>query len=331
MPWRKTKDPYKIWVSEIMLQQTQIARAAPFYNRWIEKFPSIKSVARAPEDKILKMWAGLGYYRRATNFHKACAFLFKEHHAKFPTSIAAFRELPGVGDYISSAVFSIAFNEPIPVYDVNVNRVASRLFELNTTRLASKKKAISLLSKMVTESKNARDFNQAIMDFGRTVCTINSPKCHNCIISKKCQGFINSNIMKFPIIKKKPQKPHYRVVVAFIWKKGKILVNKRPPEKMLGGMWEFPGGKIKTNETPEEALHREIMEEFSILINIEKPVDRFTHTYSHFSIDIEGYKCKYVSGKISQESNMPYKWLHPHQLSSLPFPSASEKFFNKLI
>ena len=331
MPWRKSKKPYNIWVSEIMLQQTQIERAIPYYERWIKKFPSIKSVALSNESSILKMWAGLGYYKRALNFHRACKILNDTNGGRFPKSIDSFIDLPGVGDYISSAVFSIAFNEAVPVYDVNVNRFISRLLSIDTTKVVERNRAKKYLSELVFRSNNARDLNQAMMDLGRYICTISGPYCDRCPVSGGCLALNLDTTSKFPIKKKKKNKPHYRVVIGFIWNGGKLLINKRPTDKMLGGMWEFPGGKLKEGENPKLGLAREIMEEFNINVKIDQPLDRFTHSYSHFSIDIEGYNCKYVSGKIVQEANMPYRWIKPKELASLPFPRASEKFFEKLI
>ena len=331
MPWRKSKNPYNIWVSEIMLQQTQIERAIPYYERWIKKFPSIKSVALSNESSILKMWAGLGYYKRALNFHRACKILNDTNGGRFPESIDSFIDLPGVGDYISSAVFSIAFNEPVPVYDVNVNRFISRLLSIDTTKVSAKNKAKKYLRELVSRSKNASELNQAMMDLGRYICTISGPSCDRCPVSGECIALDLGTTSKYPIKTKKKTKPHYKVVIGFIWNGDKLLINKRPTDKMLGGMWEFPGGKLKDGENPKRGLEREIMEEFNINVKIEEPLDRFTHSYSHFSIDIEGYNCKYLSGKIVHEDNMPYRWIRPKQLASLPFPRASEKFFEKLI
>ena len=331
MPWRKSSDPYKIWISEIMLQQTQVSRVVEYYERWIRSFPSIKSVALASETKILNHWAGLGYYNRAHNFHMACKILLKDFSGSFPNDINDFIALPGVGDYISCAVFSIAFNTPVHVYDVNVNRLISRIMILNTTQSSARSEAKKYLQKIVVASSSSGILNQAIMDYGRDICTTKAPKCTKCLLSSNCKAYINNMVSSFPIIKKKNKRPHYRVVVGFVWNKAKVLINKRPKHKMLGGMWEFPGGKIKMKESPRSALKRELMEEFNINVKVHRPVDRFVYKYSHFSIDIEGYMCEYVSGDIKHEDNMPFKWIKPSNLYSLPFPSASEKFFNKLL
>ena len=247
MPWRGETDVYKIWLSEVMLQQTQVETAKPYYQRWLSKFPNTQSVADASEDEVLKLWEGLGYYARARNFKSACEWIQHNNNNQIPSNSHDFRQLKGVGDYIHAAVRSIAFNEVLPVIDGNVKRVVARILELDS----APSKALNVIKEFLINEishKSPGDFNQAIMDLGSTICKPRNPRCSECNIRSFCKSYKNNTVDNYPISEKKPTIPHHKISVGLVWKENKILISKRHSNVMLGGLWEFPGGKIKEGE-----------------------------------------------------------------------------------
>ena len=225
MPWRTNFNPYKIWVSEIMLQQTQVKTVIPYYNRWIKKYPTINSLACAKIDEVLKFWEGLGYYSRAHNLHQSAKQIIKHHKGQIPSNYTDLITLKGIGDYTASAILSIAFNKQHPVFDGNIRRIFSRLFMLK------KDSKIIILSKeeMLKYMENCKpsDVNQAMMDFGRLICSPKKPQCNICVLNQACQAHLTNNVLNYPYIKKQKVKPTYDVAVGFIIRKNKILISKR--------------------------------------------------------------------------------------------------------
>ena len=214
-PWRKIRDPYSIWISEVMLQQTRVSTVLPYYKRWLFSLPDIRSVANNNIDNILKLWEGLGYYNRARNFYVACKIIIEKHGGDIPADPDKFSKLPGVGPYICAAVMSIAFNMPLPAVDGNAVRVISRLSSINIPYPKSKKKIHALLSELIDSIKPGC-FNQAVMDLGREICTYKSPSCSACPVCKHCSAHVNNAVDKYPLRIKNISRPHYHIAVAII-------------------------------------------------------------------------------------------------------------------
>tara|TARA_Y100001970_G_scaffold287650_1_gene412847 strand:- start:325 stop:1386 length:1062 start_codon:yes stop_codon:yes gene_type:complete len=328
MPWRGERDPYKIWVSEIMLQQTQVTTAHNYYLKWINRFPNIESVAEASIDDILKYWEGLGYYSRARNFHESCKVL-NNQNSQVPVGVEEFQKLKGVGPYIAAAVQSIAFNIPIGVVDGNVNRVVSRFYAYKEIPSKNKNQINDFMSFIIND-KRPGDINQAIMDLGRYICKPGIPLCETCPLGKGCEAFKLGIQSDLPTKVKKVKKPHYNVAVGIIWNKKKLLITKRKEDGLLGGLWEFPGGKIDKNETSSAAIKREIKEELSINIKPESLIHQVDHYYSHFSVTINAIQCTYEGDKIKLNGPTDFKWINISQLDSYAFPKASIKLFNAI-
>jgi A/G-specific adenine glycosylase len=253
LPWRRTKDPYKIWLSEIMLQQTQVATVIPYYERWLEKFPTLRSVSDASEDKILKTWEGLGYYSRARNFHSACKEVISKYNGKVPEDIERIQQLPGIGRYTAGAVLSIAYDKPVPLVDGNVIRVLARIFAIQKNPKTDPKVFWELAESLVPQ-ENAGDFNQALMELGATVCTPNNPSCLICPVNSFCLAKKNGIQEQFPLSPKRAKTQTVHLASALIQQNGKILLCQREQTGHLKGMWEPPTISFQKQDNVRQGL-----------------------------------------------------------------------------
>jgi len=326
MPWRKFNNPYQIWISEIMLQQTQVQTVKKYYINWMQKYPTVQTVAATNIDSILKLWEGLGYYQRAHNIHKAAQTILTKHKGEIPQTYAKLIELKGIGDYTASAILSIAFNKKYPAIDGNLKRVISRFYALPEScqnTLVFKDKVQNLMN-----NKNAGKINQAFMDLGREICTYKTPQCHICPLVNQCVAYSNNKVENFPKIIQRKSKPSYDVVVGMIYKKNKFLISKRKNKGLLKGLWELPGGKKYVKENDKECLKREIKEELDIEIDITKKIGSVKHQYSHFKINLIGYHCIYKSGEPKSLASDDIKWISKNNINSFAFPKSTLNFFN---
>lgn len=332
LPWRKVDDPYAIWVSEVMLQQTQVSTVIPYFQRFLKKFPDLQSLAEAELETVLKAWEGMGYYARARNLHRAAVNVFDHHHGKIPSSFAELKKLPGVGDYIAAAVASIAFEEPYPVVDGNVKRVLSRLFLIDTqvndpsAHIVFHKHASRFVD--IYSKEHQGIFNQAIMELGALICRPRNPDCKSCPVAFCCRAYQKNLVGIYPKRLKRIKPPEYQVSAAILRKKGKILITRRKLEGHLGGLWEFPGGKVRENETPEQACIREIKEEVNLDISVDTFLTRIKHAYTHFKITMDIFNCSYISGDLKLNGPVDYRWVTADELKLFPFPGADRKFMH---
>jgi len=331
LPWRQTRDPYKIWLSEVMLQQTQVKTVIPYYRRWLEKLPAIQDLAAASEHKVLKLWEGLGYYNRCHNFQKAARLVCEEHNGKVPHQPDLFLKLPGVGPYILSAVMSIAFERALPVVDGNVLRVVTRYIESwdDISKSATRKKIYRMLLNLIPEH-NPGDFNQAVMELGALVCTPKNPTCPSCPLKKTCQAKQKESVGSLPVRTIKNKIPLHRVALAVVLKNNKFLIQKRPTTGHLAGMWEFPGGKIKPGETAEQAVNRECLEELDVSVKIIQKLKKVKHAYTHFKIELNIFICRHPSSTVRARQGQPIRWIGLDEMNQYPFPAANYKFFKEL-
>ncbi|MCH7959405.1 MAG: A/G-specific adenine glycosylase [Candidatus Hydrogenedentes bacterium] len=331
LSWRGTDDPYVVWVTEIMLQQTRVDQGTPYIERFLQALPTLHHLAKAREDRVLKLWEGLGYYARGRNLHKAAKILVNEHGGTFPTTATAWQTLPGVGRYTAGAIASIAFGERTPVVDGNVKRVLSRLLDLkDCVDDRDTQEMFWDLTGELVRGMHPGTFNQALMEFGARVCTPRTPACATCALQKFCAAYTADTQLLRPVRREKRPVPHYEVVVAAISKNGRYLLGKRPPEGMLGGLWEFPGGKIKQGETHQQALRREIKEELGVSVRVGEHVATIRHAYTHFKITLHVYRCEHSSGQPEALSHTELKWVRRKQFNDLAFPKANHKFLHLL-
>ena len=326
LPWRKTKDPYAIWISEIMLQQTQVDTVVPYYHRFLKRFPTVRQLARARLDTVLKLWEGLGYYSRARNLHLAAKTIIRDHNGNIPQTKQTLLSLPGIGLYTAGAIASIAFNKDESLVDGNVIRVLCRLFRIRKNpKSGTTQKRLWHLAKELLPSGRAGLFNQAMMELGATVCLPRKPNCGACPLRKMCGAKEYGEQEALPIRVGRAPLPHQDVVIAVIYKNGRILIDKRKSNGLLGGLWEFPGGKVEKDESFTAAIRREIREELGITIRIRRPLATIQHSYSHFSVTLHAFECSHASGTPKCRTCADFKWVYPKQLKNYAFPTANKK------
>ncbi len=331
LPWRKAYDPYQVWISEIMLQQTQVKTALPYFDRWMKALPTIRSVAEAPEDLILKLWEGLGYYSRARNLQKAARQIMERHGGEFPSHYPDILALPGVGLYTAGAISSIAFNQDDALVDGNVIRVFSRLFDYDqNTRLPASEKWMWEMAHDLLPRSQARNFNQGLMELGALICAPKNPDCKACPLRSQCQAYAKGTVMERPIKGPKKELTSIEVAVGLIWKDGKILIQKRPAKGLMGGLWEFPGGKIEAGESPAEALEREVREETGLRLQRIRPLKTIRHAYTSFKVLLHCFEADFASGRLLRRAATEAKWVRPAELSDYPFPAANVRLIEAL-
>lgn len=331
LPWRHTYDPYQVWISEIMLQQTQVKTVLPYFERWMKALPTVESVAKADEQTILKLWEGLGYYSRARNLQKAARVIVEKHRGVFPSDDGAIRELPGIGPYTAGAIASIAFNQERPILDGNVIRVLTRLAnDTRNTREAPMQKRLWQWAEEMVPKGHAREFNQGLMELGALVCTPKNPRCGECPLKGECQAYAAGTQEALPNRGKREKSVPITVAIAILQKSNKIFIQRRHAKGLMGGLWEFPGGKVEAGETPEEALHREIQEELSIGIKKIEPFMRLKHAYTKYQVDLHCFKAEPKTKNIQLGAAQEYQWIALKDLSKLPFPAANVRVIKAL-
>lgn len=330
LPWRSTSDPYAIWVSEVMLQQTQVHTVIPFYHRFLQRFPDIHSLATADLQTVLKCWEGLGYYARARNLHRAAGRVCEQFHGRLPDRWRDMCSLPGVGDYIAAAVLSMAYGQPYAVVDGNVKRVLARLFAMaapvNQPRSTT---AFRKIAQNLLDHRRPGVFNQAVIELGALVCRPRRPECTICPLTADCRSFPH-DVDRYPVRIKRAPVPEYRVAIGVVEKGGRLLITRRARDGLLGGLWEFPGGKLKAGESAESACRREIKEETGLTVHIEQHLAQVRHAYTHFKIMADVFFCRHRSGRVRLNAAEAHRWVAAGQLDSYPFPGANRKFMDRV-
>ena len=331
LPWRKTRDPYAIWVSEVMLQQTQVKTVIPYFRRFMSTFPTIQDLAASDLQTVLKAWEGLGYYGRARNLHRTAVGVVQDHQGLFPDAWPQIRKLPGIGDYIAAAVLSIAFNHPYAVVDGNVKRVLARLFSIDSpVNQASAGNDFKHLADALLFKPEPGKHNQAMMELGALICTPQAPLCHACPIQSCCEAFRTSSVHRYPKRLKAKPTPLHNIAVGVVVKNDQVLITRRRDDGLLGGLWEFPGGKIKPGETSEAACVREIREETGLTVTIRQYLTRVRHAYTHFKIVVDVFICGDPLGVVALNGPVDYQWVALEQLDNYPIPKANHKFIPQL-
>lgn len=313
LPWRGHSNPYAVWVSEIMLQQTRVETVIPYFEKWMRLFPSVKDLADASQQEVLNSWEGLGYYSRARNLHKAAKIVVEQHQGELPRDLKELRNLPGIGRYTVGAIASIAFNMDEATLDGNLRRVFARLF--NVSEPADSPVGEKILWKLAAEhlpKGKAGDYNQALMDLGATICLPKNPRCLICPLMEICEARINGTQEQRPVLKPKKEIPHHVHVSGVIIKKRKVLLSKRPSKGLLGGMWEFPNARVEG--IPPEGLEAALETGYKLKVRRSEALGIVKHAYTHFRVTVHAYRCELVS--ITEKENL--KWVGLTDLDEYP-------------
>lgn len=336
LPWRGLYTPYTVWVSEIMLQQTQMERGVLYYKRWMERFPDIASVAAATEEEILRLWEGLGYYSRARHLHRAAQHIMSVHGGVFPCELEAIRALPGVGPYTAGAIASMAFGHELPCVDANVERVLSRVFDIDTPvkqePAASRIRALAM--ELVPQGK-AREHNQAMMELGALVCR-KKPRCADCPLQCICESCRLGIAHERPVPGKRAPIVPLTVVTGVLRRHGRIFMQKRPEDGVWAKLWEFPGGVVESGELIEDAIIREYAEETGFDVAIMRKIGIIRHGYTTyritlhcFELELRGYTQRWPQPPALTAAS-ECRWVLPDAIAALPLPAAHRKLADTL-
>jgi A/G-specific adenine glycosylase len=333
LPWRRDYSPYAIWVSEVMLQQTQMSKVIPYFERWMERLPDPAAVAEAKEGELLLLWEGLGYYSRVRNLHRAAQKIVEEHAGRIPRSEKELRNLPGIGPYTAAAILSLAFNEDVPVLDGNAERVAARILDLDqpVKKPESRKTIQEALSAWLPEGE-AREFNQALMELGATVCRPLKPDCEACPVSMDCRARRKGTMDRRPVRERRPRTVPVTAAVGILSEDGRVFIQKRPPAGLMASLWEFPGGKVKGKESPEKCLKRELLEEIGVKVNILDKLGEIQHAYTQFRVRLHAFRCQMdpPDQEIVLRAAVEGRWVTMDELDDYAFPSANRRLIEIL-
>lgn len=320
LPWRRNRTPYTAWIAEIMLQQTRVDTVIPYFERWLERFPDVDTLAAASVEEVLRLWEGLGYYSRARSLHKAAGIIVEKHNGILPSDPAELRRLPGIGPYTAGAIASIAYGIPEAALDGNIRRIMARIYDVSDPiRQPETEVKLWKLAKDSLCTSRPGDWNEALMDLGATICLPSSPLCSRCPIRTFCEADKNGTVSERPVVIKAEPIPHYIVTAAVISDaEGRVLLGKRPDRGMLGGLWEFPGGKQEPNETLEDCIRREIREELGVEITVGEPFGVYRHAYTHFKVTLHAFRAVIVSGEPGAIEESELTWSAISELKNYP-------------
>ncbi|MFH2124489.1 MAG: A/G-specific adenine glycosylase [Pseudomonadota bacterium] len=339
LPWRKEYIPYQIWISEIMLQQTQMERVTLFFKRWQQEFPDVHSLARASEDKVLKQWEGLGYYSRARNILKCARIIVQDHNGVIPSSRKSLLALPGIGPYTAGAIASIAYNLPVPLVDANIGRLFARLFNIDIP-LSQAQKLLWLKAEELVPQDQARSFNQGLMELGALICTPKNPVCPECPLSSFCIAYQDDLIKARPIPREGKTITTIEMATGVLTHPqdmSRLFIQQRLADDVWGSLWEFPGGRLKEGESPEQAVTREFCEETGFTVRVQEKITTTIHHYTRYKVILHCFLCS-LDLLESDESPDPilyaaqeYRWVSLPELADFAFPAGHRKLIEFMV
>jgi A/G-specific adenine glycosylase len=325
LPWRRTRDPYAVWVSEVMLQQTTVKTALPYYERFLARFPTLAALAAASEESVVAEWSGLGYYHRARNLHRAARHLQERHDGVFPRSLEAALAVPGIGLYTASAVLSIAHGQPLPVVDGNVRRVLGRLLALRGPEYRRDAPYYNRADELLDRQRPG-DWNQAVMELGATVCTPRHPACEACPLRRQCRALAEGLVDQLPEGRPRRAPVDVTVAAALVEKGGRVLLVRRPEGRLLGRMWEVPQTTLESKGLPD--LAPELAERHGLRVVPGALAVRARHAVTFRRITLEGYRCRLASPEPADPER--FRWTALDELAALPVSSATRKLLKGL-
>ena len=327
LPWRRTHDPYAIWISEAMLQQTRVETVIPYWERFLETFPDVESLAAAELDDVYAVWTGLGYYSRARNLKHAAETVVRDHGSKLPDTADGLQTLKGIGRYTAGAIASIAFDREAPLVDGNVIRVFARLLGI---REDSAGKAVQermwTAAEDLVQGPRPGDLNQALMELGATLCTPRQPHCLACPVRRHCDAHAAGDAETLPIKRKKAKQTRLRAVAACLERKGKILAVRRPESGLMAGLWELPGGTLEPGEEAKDRIGAVLHEAIGLEILDAEPIGQVEHLFTHRRLELEIFRCRIApGGRVRRNGFVAHRWVAPSALLDLAHAGSTRK------
>ncbi len=333
LPWRENRDPYLIWISEIMLQQTQVATVGDYFQRFRKRFPTIHTLAEATEDEVLRAWEGLGYYRRARQLHQAARIIVDEHGGQFPRDPDEVRRLPGIGRYTAGAVLSIAFDAPEPILEANTTRLFARLLAYRGNPTAAPgSRLLWSMAEAVLPRRDVGRFNQALMELGGQVCTLRRPRCHECPVAPLCEARAEGDQETIPPPKAKRPLEDRHEVALIVRRRGRVLLIRCPDGGRWAGLWDFPRFQVicehPTAVTHEVAGH--LRRQTGLVVETGEHLKTIKHGVTRFRITLDCYDARYVSGSIRRANPPQIRWVKPSELEGYPL-STTGRTMSRLV
>ncbi|MEQ8790538.1 MAG: A/G-specific adenine glycosylase [Pirellulaceae bacterium] len=327
LPWRRTRDPYQVWISEVMLQQTQVATVIPYFERFVARWPDVLSLAAAEEQEVLRAWEGLGYYRRARQLHAAAGVIAEQHGGRFPDDPAAVRALPGIGRYTAGAILSIAFDQRQPILEANTQRVLSRLAAVRGDVASGPvQRRLWELAETLLPARRAGDFNQALMELGSEICTVRTPHCRDCPVQTECAAHNAGLVEQIPAAKKKLRYEEVQEAAVVVRKRGRVLVRRCPADERWAGLWDFPRFAVDALEGPplDAELTRKTASLTGLTIEPLKRLATIKHGVTRFRITLFCHEAQCSGGRLRRAAG-EMRWITPEGLSDLPLSVTGRK------
>ncbi|MGM0493153.1 MAG: A/G-specific adenine glycosylase [Armatimonadota bacterium] len=322
LPWRRTSDPYRIWISEVMLQQTQVDRVIAYYERFIATFPTVEALAEAQIEDVLRLWEGLGYYSRARNLHAAARIVVEQHAGDLPRSPKEIRLLPGIGEYTAGAVLSIAFGLPVHAVDANVVRVLARLsaIEGDVSKGEGRRRIADIAAEAVPDDRPG-DFNQALMELGALICVPGRPGCLICPLTEICEARRLGRQADIPPPKSHAVKEQISAAGVVRDEAALVLIARRPPEGQWGGLWEFPNTRLDGAESPRDALRACLARSFGMDVAVRDEVASFTYGVMNRRVALTVFACEHTGGTPAVSEHDEVRWAAVTSLAQIAMPS----------
>jgi A/G-specific adenine glycosylase len=319
LPWRRTRDPYAIWISESMLQQTRVDTVLPYYQRFLARFPDVASLAGAELEEVLGLWTGLGYYSRARNLHRAARLLVSRHAGRLPDDAAALRALPGIGPYTAGAVASIAFDREEPVVDGNVARVLARLHGIrDEIGGAAARRLLWREAAALARGPFPGALNQALMELGATLCTPRAPRCPASPLARDCDARRAGDAESLPRKARRAAQREVEAVAGLVLRRGRALAVQRPESGLLAGLWELPGGELEAGESARRAIAPRLRERVGLRVAGARPLGAVEHVFTHLRLRLHVFHCGEAQGRVCLRGPAAHRWLAPEALRALP-------------
>jgi len=328
LPWRRSRDPYRVWVSEIMLQQTQVATVEPYFKRFLRAFPTVRALARAREASVLRLWEGLGYYRRARQMHQAARQIVEQHGGRFPRDCQSVRTLPGVGRYTAGAILSIAFDARQPILEANTIRLFCRLLAYDGSPQAHEGQALLwAMAECVLPRQEVGTFNQALMELGSEVCRGRGPACDECPVARLCEARRLGLETQIPRPKQKPTFEYRREAAVLLRRPGRVLLVRRAEGGRWAGLWDFPRYRLDAEheERRREELVEKLRRQTGLAVELGTCLKTIRHGVTRYRITLTCYEARRVSGRLKRRASEPMRWVRPAELDDYPLSTTGRK------